>query len=78
MKPGDVVEWMDQGPAILLEEVDVPEPCTEEELGDFLADPESWPTERGWKIKLLLTQEIVDVHIETLNSNFAFTPEGIH
>lgn len=78
MKVGDVVEWLDQGPAILLEKVDIPAPCTEEDLGDFLADPDSWPLDIGWKIKLLLTDEILDVHAETLNSDFVFKPVGIH
>ena len=78
MKPGDICEWLDQGPALLLEEVEIPAPCTKEELGEFLADPESWPTESGWKIKLLATGEILDVHVETINGGFIFKPEGIH
>ena len=68
---GKVVEWLDQGPAILLEEVGIPSPCVEEDLGDFLSDPEAWPTEMGWRIKLLLTEEILDVHSETINANFS-------
>ena len=78
MKVGDICEWMDQGPALLLEEVKIPTPCKEEELGDFLANPEAWPLEPGWKIKLLVTGEILDVHIETLDCDFIFKPEGIH
>ena len=78
MQVGDVRNWLDQGPAILLEECDIPAPCTEEELGDFMADPEAWPTERGWKIKLLLTGEILDVHADTVDGDFIFTPAGIH
>jgi len=77
MKVGDVVEWMDQGPALLLEEVEITAPCLEEELGEFLSDPDSWPTEIGWKIKLLLTQEILDVHTDTLSADFKFKPEGV-
>ena len=77
MKVGDVVEWLDQGPAILLEEVEVASPCLEEDLGEFLKNPDAWPTERGWKIKLLLTQEILDVHVDTINADFAFKPGGI-
>ena len=77
MKIGDVVEWLDQGPAILLEEVEIPTPCLEEQLGEFLADPDAWPTEMGWKIKLLLTAEILDVHIETINTDQKFQPKGI-
>jgi hypothetical protein len=78
MNPGDVVEWLDQGPVILLQKVDIPMPCAEEDLGDFLADPESWPVEEGWKVKLLLTEEILDVHEDTLNADFTFQPVGIH
>ncbi len=80
MKSGDIKEWLDQGPAILLEECQIPRPCTEEDLGDFIADPAAWPTDAGWKIKLLLTGEIVEVHPDTLDpaSDFIFTPEGIH
>ena len=78
MNVGDVVNWLDQGPAILLERCDIPMPCLEEELGDFMSDPEAWPTDAGWKIKLLATGEILDVHDETINSNFRFKPAGIH
>jgi hypothetical protein len=77
MKAGDVVEWLDQGPAILLEEVEVAAPLGEEHLAEFLKDPTNWPTEKGWKIKLLLTQEILDVHIDTINSDFNFNPQGV-
>ncbi len=78
MKTGDICEWLDQGPALLLGKCEIPVPCTQEDLGDFLADPEAWPTEAGWKIKLLLTGEILDVHLETLDGDFIFKPEGIH
>jgi len=78
MNPGDIVEWLDQGPAILLKKVDIPAPCAEEDIGDFLADPDAWPVESGWKVKLLLTEEILDVHEDTLNADFTFKPVGIH
>ena len=77
MKVGEVCEWLDQGPALLLEEVEIPAPCLEDELGEFLADPDAWPQDRGWKIKLLLTEEIIDVHEETLNADFILKVEGI-
>jgi hypothetical protein len=77
VKVGDVAEWMDQGPAILLEEVEIPAPCTEEQLEEFLSDPDAWPLDCGWKIKLLLTGEILDVHVDTLDADFIFKPEGI-
>ncbi len=78
MKVGDIYQWLDQGPALLLESCMIPAPCLEEDLGDFLADPQKWPQDLGWKIKLLLTGEIIDVHEETLDANFAFKPMGIH
>jgi hypothetical protein len=78
MKPGDIKDWLDQGPALLLKECQIPRPCTEENLGDFLADTELWPSDIGWKIKLLLTGETLDVHIDTLDDGFIYKPEGIH
>ncbi len=77
MKPGDVYEWLDQGPAILLKECTVPAPCLEEELGDYLVDPQAWPQDSGWTIKLLGTGEILDVHAETLEADFPLKCEGI-
>jgi hypothetical protein len=74
MQTGDVVEWLDQGPAILLEKVEIPAPCLEEDLGKFMSNPKAWPTEMGWKIKLLLTEEILDVHIDTINSKSKINP----
>ena len=78
MKPGDIKDWLDQGPAILLEECQVPQPCSEEDLGDYLENPGAWPTDPGWRIKLLLTNEILEVHTETLSADFPFKPEGRH
>ena len=77
MRSGDICTWLDQGPVLLLEEVSIPAPRLEDDLGDFLSDPDSWPAETGWKIKLLITDEILDVHEETLNANFPLKPEGI-
>jgi len=77
VRSGDVCTWLDQGLALLLEEVSIPAPCLEEDLGDFLSDPDAWPVDSGWKIKLLMTGEILDVHEETLNANFPFRPEGV-
>jgi len=77
MKAGDIRDWLDQGPVILLEKCQVPSPCLEEDLGDFLVDPGAWPSEPGWKIKLLVTGEILEVHTETLSGDFIFKPEGI-
>ncbi len=36
MKPGEVYEWLDQGPAILLSQCSIPAPCREEDFVDFL------------------------------------------
>ena len=58
MKPGEVVEWLDQGPAILVSQCDIPAPCKEEELGEYLSNPDGWPVDSGWTIKLILTGEI--------------------
>tara|TARA_Y100000034_G_scaffold136102_1_gene210803 strand:+ start:2999 stop:3241 length:243 start_codon:yes stop_codon:yes gene_type:complete len=77
MKPGEVYEWLDQGPAILLSQCSIPAPCREEDFVDFLRDPDSWPQDRGWTIKLLVTGEMMDVHEETLNTDASFQFKGV-
>ncbi len=77
MTAGSIMNWLDQGPALLLQECEVPMPCSEEDLGDMLADPSSWPTDPGWTIKLLETGEILDVHTETLENPFPLNVRGI-
>ncbi len=77
MKPGEVATWLKYGPVLLLERAEIPVPCTQNQLSEFLADPENWPCEYGWKIKVLSTGEIVDVHEETLNTDDNFTTVGI-
>ena len=72
MKPGDIVRWLDQGPAILLNECEIPDPCSNEEYQDYLKNPEAWPSSAGWRIKLVLTEEILDVHPETLDTDFGY------
>lgn len=72
MKVGEVYTWLDQGPVILLERVTIPDPITIEELKEEYGSIEEliaaadWPTDVGWKVKLLVTNEVLDVHEETL------------
>ena len=72
-KSGEVYHWLDQGPAILLQPVEIPDPITIEELEEVYGTLEEfrksdWPTETGWTIKLLTTGEILDVHLDTLHA----------
>ena len=71
MKPGEIYEWLDQGPAILLEQSVIPQVFSEQECHELIRtgylDPENWPSDVGWKVKLILTNEIVDVHEDTLS-----------
>ena len=54
--------WLDQGPAVLLEQCDVEgESIAIEEVDDVVPT-----TEKGWVISLLQTGEILTVHEETL------------
>ena len=72
MKPGEVYKWLDQGPVILLERVVIPDPITLEELEEEYGTLEEfrkaadWPTEEGWKVKVVATDEVLDVHEDTL------------
>ena len=64
MKAGQVKAWLDQGPAVLISECAV-------EGDSFLideADDVVQTTEKGWVIHLLLTDEILSVHEETLHN----------
>jgi len=76
MKAGSTLNWLDQGPAILLEQCEIPVPCLEEELEEFMADPENWPIDSGWTILLVSTGEILDVHEETLDTSFSLKVEA--
>ena len=59
---GDVFQWLDQGPAILLAECEVEgESIALDEVDDVVPTPE-----KGWVISLLETGEILTVHEETL------------
>jgi hypothetical protein len=70
MRAGEVYEWMDQGPAVLLAPCKIADPIPVEKKTEFLQDPEGflqrWPSEEGWTIKLLESGDIIDVHEETL------------
>ncbi len=76
MKPGDVVMGLDQGPAIVLCNCIISDPCTELQFHEnFIVleeclDNDTWPEEIGWTIKLLLSGEILDVHEDTLHTDF--------
>ena len=64
MKPGQVKVWLDQGPAVLLEQIDIEgESIVIEEVDDVVPT-----TEKGWIIHLLQTGEMLTVHEETLHN----------
>ena len=64
MKAGQVKAWLDQGPAVLLQECDVEgEAIALDEVDDVVPT-----TERGWVIHLLQTGEMLTVHEETLHN----------
>ena len=63
IKPGATLDWLDQGPAIVLRSCLIQDPILESDL-ELLGDDVPWET--GWTIKLLQTGEILDVHEETL------------
>ena len=64
MKPGQVKVWLDQGPAVLLEQIDIEgESIAIEEVDDVVQT-----TEKGWIIHLLQTGEMLTVHEETLHN----------
>ena len=63
MRAGQIMLWLDQGPALLLERCDVEgESISLEEVDDV--EP---TTEKGWVIRLLETDELLTVHDETLH-----------
>ena len=56
--------WLDQGPAVLLQTCDVEgESIAVEDMEDTIAT-----TEKGWVIHLLMTNELLTVHEETLHN----------
>ena len=63
MKIGDVVECLSYGAAIILGPCQIPTGVPEEALELFLANPENWPTEKGWTIQLLESEgRVLSVH----------------
>ena len=66
MKPGDVVEYSDEGFAIVLGPCQVPAPVPEESLYEFLDDPEEWPEVEGWTIKHVESGKIYQVQKQLL------------
>jgi len=67
MKSGEIYTWLDQGPAVLLEEKEILDPIPEKDLDKFLSNPDFWPKETGWIVRLIETDEILHVHAETLS-----------
>jgi len=64
MKAGQVKMWLDQGPAVLLETCDVEGvSIAVSEVDDVVQT-----TEKGWVIHLLMTDEFLTVHEETLHN----------
>ena len=66
MKPGDIVEWLDAGLAIILCECEIQDPLEIIDLDSFLIEEKDIPYSRGWLIKLIESGEILSVHEETL------------
>ena len=65
MRAGQVKVWLDQGPAVLLEQCDVEVvPILVDEYEDDMVIE----TEKGWVIHLLETGELLTVHEETLHN----------
>tara|TARA_Y100001937_G_scaffold128213_1_gene203044 strand:- start:2625 stop:2846 length:222 start_codon:yes stop_codon:yes gene_type:complete len=63
IKVGRVYNWLDQGPALILDECDVEAVAQTPE--EYQKDGPSF--EKGWVISLLQTGELLTVHEETLN-----------
>lgn len=66
MKPGDVVQWLDAGLAIILCECEIQDPLEIIDLDYFIAEETDAPYSSGWLIKLIESGEILSVHEETL------------
>ena len=65
-KVGDVVEWLDQGPAIIIAQCEILDPIPSEEYETYIQNPNAWPTETGWIINILETGEKIEAHEDTL------------
>ena len=64
MKAGQVKMWLDQGPAVLLETCNV----EGKSIAIVEADDVAQTTEKGGIIHLLMTDELLTVHEETLHN----------
>ena len=62
-RAGDVMIWLDQGPAVLLEQCEIESEA--QTFGEFRINGPA-EKETGWVINLLRTNEILTVHEETL------------
>ena len=63
MRPGMICNWLDVGPAVLLETAVIENPLScDDAMKGIEAD---W--EIGWRIKLLETDEVLTVHADTLD-----------
>jgi len=47
MRAGEVYEWLDQGPAVLLAPCRIADPIHRDQAHQFLKDPDSWPHDQG-------------------------------
>ena len=67
MKAGDIVDCLEYGIGIILGPCEIPMGVPEDVVEIFLANPEAWPTEKGWTVKLLEDDNMVlSVHERTL------------
>tara|TARA_R110002074_G_scaffold109571_1_gene236212 strand:+ start:386 stop:616 length:231 start_codon:yes stop_codon:yes gene_type:complete len=66
ISPGDIMNWLDEGPAIILHQAEILDPIPFEDYAEYSENINAWPREVGWKIKLLKTGETLDVHENTL------------
>ena len=64
---GDAVEWLDQGPALIIAQCEILDPISTKEHEIYSQYPDlAWPSETGWVIRLSNTGEKLEVHEETL------------
>tara|TARA_Y100000310_G_C20652110_1_gene799988 strand:- start:557 stop:781 length:225 start_codon:yes stop_codon:yes gene_type:complete len=71
MKVGDIVNCHEYGVAIILGPCEVPQGVPESALTTFLQAPDEWPTEAGWTVQLLESEN----KIMSVNKSCV---EGLH
>jgi|TARA_R110000787_G_scaffold216691_2_gene325719 hypothetical protein len=64
MRAGQVKMWLDQGPAVLVEHLEIEGESIRIEDEDIVVPTREW----GWVIHLLQTNELLTVHEETLHN----------